>query len=201
MTSHQIKALAHITGGGLLENIPRVLPETLSAEIDCKKLHILDIFKWLQKAGDIEANEMFRTFNCGVGMVAVVDSSNASHVLAEIEKAGIHSYEIGKISKKTKNDNLIKLHHMEDVFDYGDAGIVVQNRANVAVFISGTGSNMINLIDQASNPSSHCNIRLVICNKPEAQGLERARERGIEAICIPHGDDRHAFEDKIHKVI
>uniref|UniRef100_A0A914P1J2 Large ribosomal subunit protein uL13 n=1 Tax=Panagrolaimus davidi TaxID=227884 RepID=A0A914P1J2_9BILA len=199
VTSNQIKALAHITGGGLIENVPRILPQTLSAEIDCKKLHILEIFKWLQKAGDIEAKEMFRTFNCGIGMVAVLDPSKASFVLAEIEKAGIHAYEIGKICKKSESGKSIKLQNIEDVFDFGDAGIVVQKRANVAVFISGTGSNMINLINQAFNPSSHCTIRLVICNKPEAKGLERARERGIEAICIPHGDDRHVFEDKIHQ--
>uniref|UniRef100_A0A914Z9N9 Trifunctional purine biosynthetic protein adenosine-3 n=1 Tax=Panagrolaimus superbus TaxID=310955 RepID=A0A914Z9N9_9BILA len=199
VTSHQIKALAHITGGGLTENVPRILPKTLSAEIDCKNLHILDIFKWLQKAGDIQAKEMFRTFNCGVGMVAVVDAIKSSHVLAEIEKAGIHAYEMGKICKKPENGDSIILHHVEDVFDFGDAGVVQQKRANVAIFISGTGSNMINLINQASNPSSYSNIRLVICNRPEAHGLERAREKGIEAICIPHGDDRHAFEDKIHQ--
>uniref|UniRef100_A0A914QM68 phosphoribosylformylglycinamidine cyclo-ligase n=1 Tax=Panagrolaimus davidi TaxID=227884 RepID=A0A914QM68_9BILA len=199
VTSNQIKALSHITGGGLLENVPRILPQTLSAEIDCKKLHILEVFKWLQKAGDIEAKEMFRTFNCGIGMVAVLDPSKASFVLAEIEKAGIHAYEIGKICKKSESGKSIKLQNIEDVFDFGDTGIVVQKRANVAVFISGTGSNMINLINQASNPSSHCTIRLVICNKPEAKGLERARERGIEAICIPHGDDRHVFENKIYQ--
>ena len=201
ITSHQIKALAHITGGGLLENVPRILPKTLSAEIDCKKLHILDIFKWLQKAGDVEAKEMLRTFNCGVGMVAIVDASKASNVLAEIEKAGIHAYEIGKICAKSENADAIKLHNIDEVFDFGNSGIVVQKRANVAVFISGTGSNMLNLIEQASMPSSHCNVRLVISNKSEAKGLERARERGIEAICIPHGDNRHEFEAKIHEVI
>ncbi|WP_029618489.1 phosphoribosylformylglycinamidine cyclo-ligase [Pseudorhizobium marinum] len=75
-----IKALAHITGGGFPENIPRVLPENLAAEIDLDSIPVPPVFSWLAKTGGVEAKEMLRTFNCGIGMIAVVAPENVQAV-------------------------------------------------------------------------------------------------------------------------
>jgi phosphoribosylformylglycinamidine cyclo-ligase len=73
-----VKALAHITGGGFTENIPRVLPAHLAAAIDLDRVPVLPVFKWLAASGDIPEMEMLRTFNCGIGMVAVLDRQTAA---------------------------------------------------------------------------------------------------------------------------
>ena len=70
----QINAIAHITGGGLVENVPRVLPENLCARIDLSSWQLPPVFSWLQQAGNVEQLEMLRTFNCGVGMVLAIDA-------------------------------------------------------------------------------------------------------------------------------
>lgn len=75
-----VKALAHITGGGFTENIPRVLPQGLAAVLDLDRVPVLPVFKWLAAAGSISEAEMLRTFNCGVGMIAVVDRTGADAV-------------------------------------------------------------------------------------------------------------------------
>ncbi|CDN53426.1 Phosphoribosylformylglycinamidine cyclo-ligase [Neorhizobium galegae bv. officinalis bv. officinalis str. HAMBI 1141] len=75
-----LKALAHITGGGFPENIPRVLPKNLAAEIDLDSIPVPPVFSWLAKTGGVEPKEMLRTFNCGVGMIAVVAPENAQAV-------------------------------------------------------------------------------------------------------------------------
>jgi phosphoribosylformylglycinamidine cyclo-ligase len=92
-----IKALAHITGGGLLENIPRVLPKGLAAEIDARAWKLPPVFAWLAETARIPALELARTFNCGIGMVAVVapqDRDRATRILAE---AGERVLAIGTI--------------------------------------------------------------------------------------------------------
>jgi len=76
-TTGAVKALAHITGGGFIENIPRVLPQRLGAVLDLTRVPVRPVFKWLAAAGDIGEQEMLRTFNCGIGMIAVVDKDAA----------------------------------------------------------------------------------------------------------------------------
>ncbi len=73
-----VKALAHITGGGLVDNIPRVLPEGLSVALDLDRVPVLPVFKWLAAAGGVAGHEMLRTFNCGIGMVVVLDPVGAA---------------------------------------------------------------------------------------------------------------------------
>jgi phosphoribosylformylglycinamidine cyclo-ligase len=75
-----LKALAHITGGGFPENIPRVLPKNLSAEIDLDSIPVPPVFSWLADTGGVEPKEMLRTFNCGIGMIVVVAAENAQAV-------------------------------------------------------------------------------------------------------------------------
>jgi phosphoribosylformylglycinamidine cyclo-ligase len=91
------KAFAHITGGGFIENIPRVLPETLAANINYGSWQFLPVFKWLMETGNIEIMEMLRTFNCGVGMVVVVDSHDAPKTIEILKEHGEHATIIGKI--------------------------------------------------------------------------------------------------------
>ena len=95
----QIKGLAHITGGGLLENIPRVLPDDCHAFVDAGRWELPPIFALLQEGGRIAPEEMARTFNCGVGMVVIIDPSQAESVSNALEGAGEMVFEIGRIEE------------------------------------------------------------------------------------------------------
>jgi phosphoribosylformylglycinamidine cyclo-ligase len=95
---HPIKALAHITGGGLLENIPRVLPEGLAAHLVKGSWPQSELFAWLQKTAGIDDTEMNRTFNNGIGMVVVVDAASAPACAATLRTSGEMVYEIGVIA-------------------------------------------------------------------------------------------------------
>ncbi|MGR9371917.1 phosphoribosylformylglycinamidine cyclo-ligase [Rhizobium leguminosarum] len=92
-----IKALAHITGGGFPENIPRVLPKHLAAEIDLDAVTVPPVFSWLAKTGGVESREMLRTFNCGVGMIAVVAGENVAAVSAALETEGETVITLGRM--------------------------------------------------------------------------------------------------------
>jgi phosphoribosylformylglycinamidine cyclo-ligase len=91
------RALAHITGGGLFENIPRVLPKGLSAVIDASAWALPPVFVWLKAAGGVPASEMARTFNCGIGMMAVVSEAQASEAQRLLEAGGEKVHRIGRI--------------------------------------------------------------------------------------------------------
>lgn len=91
------KAFAHITGGGFVENIPRVLPDNLAAKINYGSWEFLPVFKWLQEAGKIDTMEMLRTFNCGVGMIVVVEKGEAEAALQLLQKHGEQATIIGEI--------------------------------------------------------------------------------------------------------
>ena len=93
----KVSALAHITGGGLLENVPRVLPEGLHATIDAGAWPQPRLMAFLQAQGAIEPGEMARTFNCGIGMVAAVRASDVEDVIAELTGAGEAAFVIGRI--------------------------------------------------------------------------------------------------------
>jgi phosphoribosylformylglycinamidine cyclo-ligase len=94
-----VKALAHITGGGFPDNIPRVLPDGFGATIDLPSVPVLPIFKWLARTGDIAEHEMLRTFNCGVGMMAIVSPAKADPVIAVLKREGETAIKIGEITK------------------------------------------------------------------------------------------------------
>ena len=93
----KVKALAHITGGGLFENIPRVLPEGLAAELDARCWPRPPVFAWLSKSGGVADAEMARTFNCGIGMMLVTTRAEARDLAASLAAAGETVFEIGRI--------------------------------------------------------------------------------------------------------
>lgn len=95
----KIKGLAHITGGGLLENIPRILPENTGVEIQKGSWDILPIYKLMQQIGNVEENEMYRAFNMGVGMVIVCKEENKESIIAHVKEQGKDVFEIGKVIK------------------------------------------------------------------------------------------------------
>jgi phosphoribosylformylglycinamidine cyclo-ligase len=102
-----VKGIAHITGGGFIENIPRMFGKGLAAEIIKDTWPILPIFKALEKYGKVPHNEMFEIFNMGIGMVLVVDAKQKDIVEAEFQGQGEKVYEIGKISEQKENSVII----------------------------------------------------------------------------------------------
>ena len=93
----RIKGLAHITGGGLTENIPRVLPAGLHARIDTSSWDLPPVFDFLQREGHIETDELRRTLNCGIGMIVIVDEAAADAAIAALTEAGETAWLAGRI--------------------------------------------------------------------------------------------------------
>jgi phosphoribosylformylglycinamidine cyclo-ligase len=96
-----IKALAHITGGGFIDNIPRVLPDGLAAHIDLNAVSVPAVFGWLARVGGMAEREMLRTFNCGVGMLAVVGADEAETLVAHLNGAGEKAAVVGRLTERT----------------------------------------------------------------------------------------------------
>lgn len=93
----KVKALSHITGGGLLENLPRVLPDSCNAQIDTTSWQWPEVFQWLQSQGNVETHEMYRTFNCGVGMVICIAHEDTAKTMAILQNEGHDTWEIGRV--------------------------------------------------------------------------------------------------------
>ena len=103
-----VNALAHITGGGITENIPRSLPDQTMACIDRQSWQQPEIFNWLQQAGNIEQTEMLRTFNCGIGMVAIVPTEQQQDTLALLNEQGQPATVIGEVAANDKTDATVQ---------------------------------------------------------------------------------------------
>jgi phosphoribosylformylglycinamidine cyclo-ligase len=97
---NSIKALAHITGGGFTENIPRVLPKGTVAQINLDAVPFPAVFKWLQTEGGVAQTEMLRTFNCGIGMIVVVAAKDAKATMAALKRSGETAVSLGTIAKR-----------------------------------------------------------------------------------------------------
>ena len=105
--SHPIHAISHITGGGLLENIPRVLPKNLAAKLNSNSWEIPEIFNWIQDQGKIDTNEMYRVLNCGVGMIVIVPKESLDDSIKLLNSNGEDSWLIGEIVSSDGNQVLI----------------------------------------------------------------------------------------------
>ncbi|WP_029684713.1 phosphoribosylformylglycinamidine cyclo-ligase [Tatumella saanichensis] len=102
-----VHAIAHLTGGGFWENIPRVLPENTRAVIDGSSWQWPSVFSWLQQAGNVSQHEMYRTFNCGVGMVIALSPQDADKALAFLQEAGEQVWKIGVIEAAGSDDEQV----------------------------------------------------------------------------------------------
>jgi phosphoribosylformylglycinamidine cyclo-ligase len=96
----KVKGMAHITGGGLVENVPRVLPENTQAVLHRDAWQLPQLFQWLQKNGGVEDAEMHRVFNCGIGMVVILSASDAKAAKAQLESTGETVYQLGEIVER-----------------------------------------------------------------------------------------------------
>ena len=94
-SSGAVKALSHITGGGLSENIPRVMPDGLAAHVDLARLAVPPVFSWLKRVSGLDDAEMLRTFNCGVGMIVIAEEARAEAVMAALVEAGERPFVLG----------------------------------------------------------------------------------------------------------
>jgi len=98
LADHDLHAMAHITGGGLTENIIRVIPEGLGLDIEASAIVLPPVFDWLQREGAVPREEMWRTFNCGVGFVLVLAPNDVAAVSADLQRLGLAHREIGKVA-------------------------------------------------------------------------------------------------------
>ncbi len=102
-----VNAISHITGGGLLENIPRVIPSNLAARLDTSSWTMPDIFKWLQTEGNIDSKEMYHVLNCGIGMVVVTSKNSSQAVIDYLKDSGENAWLVGEIVNSTGNQVVI----------------------------------------------------------------------------------------------
>ena len=107
-----VKGLAHITGGGFTDNIPRVLPKSLGVRIDLTQLSVLPVFKWLAQQGDISELELLRTFNCGIGMIAIVGRDAAAAVLDSFTTHGETAVQLGEVIESGDGERVVYDGHL-----------------------------------------------------------------------------------------
>ncbi len=100
-----VKGMAHITGGGITENVPRVLPANVVADIDSKSWQMPRLFDWLREQGNVAPQEMFRTFNCGIGMVVIVSQADAAKAISQLQAAGETVWQIGQIRARQGDEH------------------------------------------------------------------------------------------------
>ncbi|XP_039344197.1 trifunctional purine biosynthetic protein adenosine-3 [Mauremys reevesii] len=210
LRSGHVKAYAHITGGGLLENIPRVLPESFGVVLDAHSWRIPEIFSWLQKEGNLSEEEMARTFNCGIGAVLVVEKALAQQVLKDVQRHE-EAWLIGKVISRHTESAHVEVNNLLQALQANRLqflhnhiqGETQTSKVKVAVLISGTGTNLEALITSTKKPTSYAQIVLVISNKSGVEGLRRAERAGIPTKVIDHKlyGSRTEFDNAVDKVL
>ncbi|XP_078698893.1 trifunctional purine biosynthetic protein adenosine-3-like isoform X1 [Branchiostoma floridae x Branchiostoma belcheri] len=220
--SGNVQAFAHITGGGLVENIPRVLPDNISVKLDATRWTIPSVFGWVSGQGGVTEAEMAKTFNCGVGAVLVVERGKEETVLEDVRKVGETAWVIGTCVESTQVQDRVTIDNLsaalravqptlkrttQDRTTNKKMKLVngQAHRTKVGVLISGTGTNLQALIDHSTDPKnkSAAEIVLVISNIPGVKGLERAEKAGIPTKVISHKGykKREEFDRKVHEAL
>ncbi|EFN74918.1 Trifunctional purine biosynthetic protein adenosine-3 [Camponotus floridanus] len=203
LRTNLVKGFAHITGGGLIENIPRILPSHLGVTLDATKWNILPIFGWLAAIGGINKHEMLRTFNCGIGAVLICSEKDKTKILNKLKDET--PVIIGSVNTYCNSQAKIHVENFEKVFEvemkqYVPNLIETLSKPlkRVAVLISGSGTNLQSLISATQDSSQNigAEIVLVISNKPGVEGLKRAEKAGIKTVVIKHSDypNRESFD-------
>ncbi len=109
LKTEKINAIAHITGGGLTENIPRVIPKEFKAVISKNSWEMPKLFNWIKSEATLDDDELFKTFNCGIGMVIIVKKESKARVMTSLRNSKERVFEIGKITKKNVNETQIQI--------------------------------------------------------------------------------------------
>ena len=172
-----LKGIAHITGGGITDNLPRVLPEGTAARIERSAWEVPAIFRWLQQAGGVPEEDMLRTFNMGIGMILVCTPALVNAVLEDLLSPKETPTLLGRLSPA-----IVRLPTSETCMP------------RLGILISGRGSNLQAIIDAITAGPLRATIAIVISNIPGAQGLEsrprrRTRNRGDSARRIANATD------------
>ena len=107
LCDYKINSISHITGGGLTENLPRSIPNDMTIEIQTNSWKMPEIFEWLSKEGNISNDNMYRIFNCGIGMVLIVDADQADKISNKISSLNFKNFIIGNIKEKIKNNSVV----------------------------------------------------------------------------------------------
>ena len=101
--------MAHITGGGIMENLPRVLPVNLSAKINKKSWELPHLFQWLKDEANLDDTELYKTFNCGIGMAIIVDEKDAHEASNLLRELGEEVHTIGRIEQSDKDEHQVEI--------------------------------------------------------------------------------------------
>ncbi|XP_065358173.1 trifunctional purine biosynthetic protein adenosine-3 [Calliphora vicina] len=197
-----VKAMAHITGGGLTENIPRVLRKELAVQLNAEDFVIPPVFAWLAQEGNVKPAEMQRTYNCGLGMILVVDPKYEQQVL-ELVQFTERASKVGVVKQRQSlTAPQVIVDNFEKCLEKTKRAINTP-RKRVAVLISGSGTNLQALINASKDSSQYLNsdIVLVISNKANVKGVERAQNAGIPTVVINHKDfkSREDFDAEMSK--
>ncbi|MEE6467974.1 hypothetical protein FKM82_008124 [Ascaphus truei] len=217
LRSGHVKAYAHITGGGLLENIPRVLPSSLGVTLDALCWKMPGLFSWLQKEGGLSEREMGRTFNCGIGAVLIVEKNSAEQILRDVRREEEEAWLIGAVTPRHTGSFSVEIKNLLEALHRADPepekcvsgsdrdlqDTTHTDKVRVAVLISGTGTNLEALIKSTKSPDSAACIALVISNKAGVGGLQKAEAAGIPTVVIDHKlyPSRSEFDSAVDKVL
>ena len=107
LEKYQVNSMSHITGGGLRENLPRSVPKNLSVEIDSESWQMPPIFEWLKSHGKILQHDMYRIFNCGIGLVLIVNEVDVDSIMKEISLNDLNSFIIGRVMEKNQKESVV----------------------------------------------------------------------------------------------
>uniref|UniRef100_F7AHP0 ATP-grasp domain-containing protein n=1 Tax=Ornithorhynchus anatinus TaxID=9258 RepID=F7AHP0_ORNAN len=217
LRSGRVKALAHITGGGLLENIPRVLPDKLGVQLDARRWRIPTVFSWLQYQGRLSEDEMARNFNCGIGAILVVQEDLAEQVLREVQRHEEEAWLIGSVVPRHEGASRFEVKNLSTALRTGHGQVreataleesplqdrPPKSKVRVAVLLSGAGPGLGALIALGKEPACCVQTALVISNKPGVRELREAALAGIPTRVIDHTlfGSRKEFDGTIDKVL
>lgn len=200
MKKGYIKAAAHITGGGLTQNIPRILPSHSRVVLDGSKWNIPPVCQWIAMEGQMTKEEMLQTFNCGLGMVLIVDKRYEFEILECLKQEGEIASVVGCVSDFEPGKERVEVKNFEL-----PTSPRLKKKKKVGVLISGSGTNLQSLIDYTQNPNncSSAEIVLVLSNVDGVEGLIRASRAGIPTKVLSHKNfkKRVDFDMAVHAIL